>query len=334
MSDFNKPVAADAYADILPGLVTLHHNLAKDLDPATAGAQTNLPTNARCWNSANNRWEKWNGSAWIEASTLYAISISGTAGGVAWSNVSGKPTITAFIESLLNDSDASAARSTLGAAASGSNSDITSLSGLTSLLVTGARPFNVDTSTGDARMKGSAGGWAMSYGFKGSADTVRGGFGAQGDTDTLTDFWIGPAYNTRWATVNSNGVESGRFLGTLPLASGDVLGVGAGGTVTQTGVITNAVTIHKPTGRIDTVSHSYVSGVHAVFQVVNSTVGPNDVVSANVLYDSGSGNPEVYTVTPFQCGSGYFKLSIVQREGITKTGQLGIVFEVRKGATA
>jgi hypothetical protein len=61
----------------------------------------NVPTNTVRWTSASNKWQKYNGSTWVDLSALYAINISGnaatatsatSAGAVPWSGVSSKPT--------------------------------------------------------------------------------------------------------------------------------------------------------------------------------------------------------------------------------------------------
>jgi len=61
------------------------------------------------------------------------------------------------------------------------------------LLVQGAATFN-----GDVFMQGDSGGWLKDYGFKGSAGTDLGGFGAGGASDNLDLFWIGPSYSNSY----------------------------------------------------------------------------------------------------------------------------------------
>ena len=78
-TDFLKPVVSDNYAALLPALKTTITELACGFDPATTGTKTNIPTNCLQWNSAANRWEKFNGVSWAAMSSLYAISISGNA---------------------------------------------------------------------------------------------------------------------------------------------------------------------------------------------------------------------------------------------------------------
>ena len=66
----------------------------------------------------------------------------------------------------------------------------------------GGRPISMDTSGGGISIKGSGGGWATGYYFTGNAGTYRGGFGALGGNDTLSYYWIGPAYNAYYAYVD------------------------------------------------------------------------------------------------------------------------------------
>lgn len=78
MADFNKPATTDTYANFLSYLNAKIADLALYLDPANTTA-TNVPTNAVRWNSANNRFEKYNGTAWGVLSSTYAFTnITGT----------------------------------------------------------------------------------------------------------------------------------------------------------------------------------------------------------------------------------------------------------------
>lgn len=95
--DFNKPATTDAYAVFASAVRDLAADLAKGLDPAVVST-ANIPTNAIRWNSAQNRDEIYNGSAWVVKSALYSINISGNAAtataadAVPWSGISSKPT--------------------------------------------------------------------------------------------------------------------------------------------------------------------------------------------------------------------------------------------------
>jgi len=58
----------------------------------------------------------------------------------------------------------------------------------------GGRP--VTLSSGQITIKGDTGGWALQYGLLGSSNSALGGFGALGGANSLSYFYIGPAYNS------------------------------------------------------------------------------------------------------------------------------------------
>lgn len=68
---------------------------------------------------------------------------------------------------------------------------------------TGNRPLTFDTSGGGIYIKGSGGGWATGYYFYGTSGTYRGGFGALGGNDSLSNYWIGPAYDNYYTYIDS-----------------------------------------------------------------------------------------------------------------------------------
>ena len=74
--------------------------------------------------------------------------------------------------------------------------------------MTGSRPITIDPSGGGIYIKGDTGGWGLGYYFYGSSGTFRGGFGALGGGDSLTNFWVGPAYNNTWMTFSSSANNS------------------------------------------------------------------------------------------------------------------------------
>jgi len=78
MANWNQPALTDTYANFLAYIDARLDDLAYGLDPAVTTV-TNTPTNATRWNSASNRWEKFNGTSWAALSSLYAIAISGNA---------------------------------------------------------------------------------------------------------------------------------------------------------------------------------------------------------------------------------------------------------------
>ena len=74
--------------------------------------------------------------------------------------------------------------------------------------LTGTRPIDVSTSSGAITIKANAGGWSMGTYYKGSSDTILAGFGAFGDTNTLSYAWVGSAYNSSWMTFSPSAVNS------------------------------------------------------------------------------------------------------------------------------
>lgn len=115
--DFSKPVKTDNYDTGLLSSIRAHvAALAMMLDPTDAGTVTSPPTGARRFNASTGVLERYNGTAWVEQSTSYLksataastyaplggsgasgtwnISVTGSAGSVAWSGVSGAPAIT------------------------------------------------------------------------------------------------------------------------------------------------------------------------------------------------------------------------------------------------
>lgn len=82
MANWSLPTTASTYVNYTSELDARLKDLAYGLDPAVTTA-SNILTNYVRWNSANNRWEKYNGTSWAALSTSYAISISGSASTLA-----------------------------------------------------------------------------------------------------------------------------------------------------------------------------------------------------------------------------------------------------------
>lgn len=72
MADFSLPVLTSLYGDMVDTLKARDADLALWLDGTT---NTNLPNNAKRWNSTNNNFEKFNGSTWAPLSTKYMINV-------------------------------------------------------------------------------------------------------------------------------------------------------------------------------------------------------------------------------------------------------------------
>jgi len=78
MANFSLPTTASLYTDVISIFNDKLSDVAKGLDPATS-TPTNVPTNSVRWTSAANKWQKWNGTAWVDLTATYAINISGSA---------------------------------------------------------------------------------------------------------------------------------------------------------------------------------------------------------------------------------------------------------------
>ena len=79
MADHSKPLTTSTYTNFVTELDGRFDDLAVGLDPAVTTA-TNVPTNAIRWSSANNKWQKWSGTAWGDLTTTYALSGLSTSG--------------------------------------------------------------------------------------------------------------------------------------------------------------------------------------------------------------------------------------------------------------
>jgi hypothetical protein len=105
-SNWSLPVNTTLYSEVLDKLKDRDTDLARGMDPARSATPTNPPQWAIRWNSANNYDEIFNGTSWVQKSSLYAINISGTS-----SNITG---IAAIANGGTGSTTATGARSNLG----------------------------------------------------------------------------------------------------------------------------------------------------------------------------------------------------------------------------
>jgi len=91
MANWNNPTVTSTYANFVTEAKDRDVSAALQFDSAII-TDTNLPTNTIRWNSSSKLWQRWDGTAWVALAVTYGISISGGAGSVAWSGVTGKPT--------------------------------------------------------------------------------------------------------------------------------------------------------------------------------------------------------------------------------------------------
>lgn len=81
MADHSAPTVSTAYATYTTNLKDRIDDVCKGLD--TGGTYVALPTNSIGWNSTNNKWQKWSGTAWndlVATTASYTININGTIG--------------------------------------------------------------------------------------------------------------------------------------------------------------------------------------------------------------------------------------------------------------
>lgn len=170
-----------------------------------------------------------------------------------------------------------------------------------------------------------------------STKVLTSAFGFAGNlTGTLAGTVVGSL------TGNVTGNVTGNLSGTTvavtgglttsgPTGTGLGYATGAGGTVTQTGTRTSAVTINKLCGVITTDTTSLTS-TFATFTVNNSTVAATDDVRVSLASGSSAaaGATQVY-VSGIAAGS--FKIT-VNAVGVTETGALAINFTVLKSVSS
>lgn len=96
MADFAALASTTAYLTLLTQISDRDRELAQGLDPASV-TPTNVPTNSIRYSSANKRWEKYNGSAWVElivaASDAFAMTVTGHRGGNFYGTITNNGTL-------------------------------------------------------------------------------------------------------------------------------------------------------------------------------------------------------------------------------------------------
>lgn len=80
MANWSLPTLTSTYTNFLTELTGRDTDLALQFDGVTV---SNIPTGAIRWNSSVNRWQKWNGTAWAELATTYALTNVSTTGTLA-----------------------------------------------------------------------------------------------------------------------------------------------------------------------------------------------------------------------------------------------------------
>lgn len=75
MANWSLPSTASTYVNYTAELDARLDDLAYGLDPALTTV-SNVPTNAQRWTSAASKWEKFNGTAWIDLASTYSINVA------------------------------------------------------------------------------------------------------------------------------------------------------------------------------------------------------------------------------------------------------------------
>jgi len=90
MADWNLPTLASLKSDLLNLIKGRDDDCATQFDSATSTA-TNVVTGTKRWNSTGSKWEKWDGSTWVDLTPSYGINVSYSANSGNADAVSGRP---------------------------------------------------------------------------------------------------------------------------------------------------------------------------------------------------------------------------------------------------
>lgn len=97
-ANWSNPTTTSLYTNVISEIKNRDEDLALQFDGTTS---TNILTNTIRWDSTANRWKKWNGTAWAELASTYALtglsltgnaSITGTLGVTSTSTFTGAAT--------------------------------------------------------------------------------------------------------------------------------------------------------------------------------------------------------------------------------------------------
>ena len=105
MADFTLPALTSTYTDVINLFNSKIAENAKMFDGTT---YTNLPTGTIKWNSSNNRFEKWDGTAWGALAATYQIDVAtlGTHSASYFAKLNGDATQTFKVADAVNADEA------------------------------------------------------------------------------------------------------------------------------------------------------------------------------------------------------------------------------------
>ena len=96
-ANWSNPTLTSTYTNFVTEVKNRDEDLALQFDGTTS---TNIPTNTIRWDSAANRWKKWNGSSWAELTSTYALTALSTTGNATVGttlNVTGAATLSSTL---------------------------------------------------------------------------------------------------------------------------------------------------------------------------------------------------------------------------------------------
>jgi len=145
--------------------------------------------------------------------------------------------------------------------------------------------------SGNVKIRGSAGGYALTYGFRSTSGAEFGGFGCKGSTETLNYFYIGTHSAAEYMKIMSGGnIGINLPFGTDPLSHLHIYN-GAAAVILTLESVTNATTRYKngtqewDTGLRFDLSHNYsisdVTNSKFPFQIEPSTLNNTLYLDAN-----------------------------------------------------
>ena len=136
-----------------------------------------------------------------------------------------------------------------------------------------------------------------------------------------TPTFIGPV-NTTGAFISSSSIFTNGYTS------------GAGGSVTQTGTHSTAVTLNRPTGRILGFSQAKNANVPITYILNNNTIGPQDTVILT-QFSGNSASFDTFSVwlsCQVNSGGGMARIQILPRDSATFA--VNINFSVIRGSTS